>query len=517
MSLNFERNSYSNVADKNFRASNEGILPPLGVVCEEETTESWFGRTIAALSEAIWPETTKTVNGLAEEIIFDQTDSPSNNKNNFKPQTSYTKTQPSSKQSVIDEVRKNPNSFSNLSYNLRNDPDVVVAALSGCTSAWQAEEVIDAACPNAKNYEKVALAAIKIDPTLIEKLSYGVRNDPDIVAAALNACRSSLQAEEVIDAACPNAKNYEKVALAAIKIDPTLIEKLSYGVRNDPDIVAAALNACRSSLQAEEVIDAACPNAKNYEKVALAAIKIDPTLIEKLSYGVRNDPDIVAAALNACRSSLQAEEVINAAHSNAKNSKKVALALIKIDPTLIEELGYSARNDLDVILLAIELSTTHTIHKIWNSVGSDAAFNETVRAKVRSKYPHFFQNSSSSSNTSSSNTRSNPNHTSYTTAPKTWSEPSDLKNNTSDEANIIRRILKQSYLQYEDLITTDVSKSTARDVLRRLLELDKNASDTELKTAYKKTALRIHPDKLKLQSGELAFKMLTAAYKQAEL
>jgi curved DNA-binding protein CbpA len=50
-----------------------------------------------------------------------------------------------------------------------------------------------------------------------------------------------------------------------------------------------------------------------------------------------------------------------------------------------------------------------------------------------------------------------------------------------------------------------------------LLELDRNILDKDFKKAYQKIVLCIHPDKLKLQSGEEAFKVLNAAYKQAEL
>ena len=65
----------------------------------------------------------------------------------------------------------------------------------------------------------------------------------------------------------------------------------------------------------------------------------------------------------------------------------MALALVKIDHTLLGRLNYDAKNDLNVVLLAIELSTEHTIHTIWDDVGIDAAFNKEVRAKVKEKYP----------------------------------------------------------------------------------------------------------------------------------
>ncbi len=217
------------------------------------------------------------------------------------------------------------------------------------------------------------------------------------------------------------------------------------------------------------------------------------------------------------------------ANYDAKNSKKVALALVKIDPTLLGQLNYDAKNDLNVVLLAIELSTEHTIHKIWSSVGIDAQFNKEVRAKVKEKYPNFFQDrtfdgafpnffqNGTFQGFPSSSSQSTPNQTPHAIAPTRWSEPDDLKDNTSDEANVVRRILKQNHLLDTDLTKTDVSKEIAKGILCQLLELDRNILDKDLKKAYHKAALRIHPDKLKLQSGEEAFKVLTAAYKQTEL
>src|SRR5262249_55448581 len=42
--------------------------------------------------------------------------------------------QPTDKQSVINRMMRDPNSFPNLNYDLKNDEDVVAAALSGCKS-----------------------------------------------------------------------------------------------------------------------------------------------------------------------------------------------------------------------------------------------------------------------------------------------------------------------------------------------------------------------------------------------
>jgi hypothetical protein len=64
-------------------------------------------------------------------------------------------------------------------------------------------------------------------------------------------------------------------------------------------------------------------------------VKVDPTRFEDLSYNLRKDEDIVAAAISGCSSAEQAKKVLDNAHYDAKKSKKVTLALVKIDPMLL--------------------------------------------------------------------------------------------------------------------------------------------------------------------------------------
>jgi|GEM_PF-2665838 len=329
--------------------------------------------------------------------------------------------------------------------------------------------------------------------------------------------------------------------------DPNSFPNLNYDLKNDENVVAAALSGCKNSEEAKKVISNAHYDAKNSKKVAFALVKIDPTLLGQLNYNAKNDEDVVVAALNGCKNSEQAKKVISNAHYNVKNSKKVALVLVKIDPTLLGQLNSSTKNDLNVVLLAIELSTEHTIQKIWSSVGINAQLNKEVRTKVKEKYPYFFLDQTFNGafpnfsqygpfpNFSqhgsfpnffqhrtfyrfpSSNTQRTSHQTPQVTVPIGWSEPDDLKSNTSDGANIVRRILKQNHLLGTDLTKTNVSKEKAKGILCQLLELDKNPLDKDIKKSYLKTVLLIHPDKLKLQSSEEAFKVLNAAYKQADL
>ena len=287
----------------------------------------------------------------------------------------------------INKVIKDPDSFQNLSYDLINDEDITAGALEGCKTSEQATTVINSAGIDAKSSKKVARALIKIDPTLLGLLFLEAKSD-DIVIAALKACKSSEQTINVIIRAGPNALSSKKVARALIKIDPTLLALFFSDVTSDEDIVIAALKACKSSEQATKVMSSAFLLRDN-KKVALALIKIDPTLLELLFSDVTSDEDIVIAALKACESSEQATKVMSAAYT-LKDNKKVALALVKIDPTLLEELYYDVRNDLEVVLLAIKLSTEHTIDKIWSFIGIDALLNKEVKAKVKEKYPNFF-------------------------------------------------------------------------------------------------------------------------------
>ncbi len=179
--------------------------------------------------------------------------------------------------------------------------------------------------------------------------------------------------------------------------------------------------------------------------------------------------------------------------------------------------------------MAIKLSTEHTIDKIWSSIGVTAALNKEVRKKMKEKYPNFFQDQTfddafpnffqqgTFQGSPSFNTQNTPNQTPHGAAQTSWVEPADLKDNNSAGAKVARGILKQSHLLSIDFIKTNVPKEMAKRALRRLLELDVSISDKDLKKAYRGAVVHIHPDKLQLQSGEEAFKMLTAAYTQAEL
>jgi len=66
-----------------------------------------------------------------------------------------------------------------------------------------------------------------------------------------------------------------------------------------------------------------------------------------------------------------------------------------------------------------------------------------------------------------------------------------------------------------DLTKTHVSKEIARGIACKLLGVDMSISDKDLSKTYRKTVLLIHPDRAKIKSSEEAFKVLTAAYDQA--
>lgn len=352
---------------------------------------------------------------------------------------------------------------------------------------------------------------VKQDPTSIQHFSCIMRNDEDVVATALHYCQDSESIRTVINAAYYDAKNSKKVGLELVKKDPSQLELLGYDVKSDEDVVATALHYCQDAEAVRQVIHAAGHDAKNSKKVALELVKKDPEQLEALCHAIRNDEDVVATALRYCQGAEAVRTVINAACRDAKNSKKVALELVVKDPLQLAALGCDMRDDVDVVLLAVEKSTEDTIHEIWSYVGPRTFFDPRVRSKVESQYPDFFQNSEDDEYFGSQQSAFIGQM-----APE-WHLPEELSNNDSEQIVVVRTILEQHHSCGVDLTKNTVSKSAAKMVLCQMLGLDsQNNSDAAIKKSYRKAVLHIHPDKTEFAFAHEAFKYLTAAWEQAE-
>lgn len=162
--------------------------------------------------------------------------------------------------------------------------------------------------------QKSVINTVMSGPDNFHNLSYDQRKDEDIVAAAISGCSSSEQAKKVLDSAHYDTKKNKKVTLALVKVDPTRFEDLSYDQKKDEDIVAAAISGCSSSEQAKKVLDSAHYDTQKSKKVTLALVKVEPIRFEDLRYDQTKDEDIVAAAISGCKSSEQVKKVLDSAH-----------------------------------------------------------------------------------------------------------------------------------------------------------------------------------------------------------
>lgn len=213
------------------------------------------------------------------------------------------------------------------------------------------------------------------------------------------------------------------------------------------------------------------------------SLKRDPSSFPNLKSVQKNDADFVVAALSGCTSAEQAKNVFKNAGNNAKNSKNVALALVKIDPTLLGQLANDATNNQEVVLLAIESSTEQTIQKIWSFVGNDAKSFIEVRTAVLEKYPNMFQHevyqgppTAHTQNTSAEIPEDEDliNHL----------ESEDLKNNTSKEAIFLNKILKRYRIIELNSNDNTLSYEKAKNNLCVLLDISNDSTDEKIRTAF---------------------------------
>ena len=520
MDINFDRNSYFFAAIRKLPRSNVSEISDHVKRCLQFTyvdvsfkefkqnhwTHYWFGRKIIALPAATYSGIVKTIYHLTTAILVTVVP-PRDNKNHLQAQCFY------------------------IARDLQETFGWLITLLNDSYGQYH----VQASGFHKSCYEHFLSAKSDItgNPSNFSYYSYS-RNTHQDVVDALNACKSPSDAEKIINNCGHDAKNTLNVGLALVKIAPNLIEKLSYSLRDNSQVVAAALEACKSPVEAEKVISAAGYFARDAFNVGLALVKIAPNLIEKLNYRLRDNSLVVIAALQKCMNTEQAKTVILNSGTTAKNNRGVALELIKIDPLLFKHLGYNAQHDITVVLAAIERSTQSTIAEIWKSISFIARLDIAVIAKMQQKYPKFFVQQAFHDQPNSHFTYGFPNGSNFhfrftfnnsdtprqtppmaVSAP--WSEPDDLKNIDTEQANTARRILKAYHRINIKLTEITLAQPQAKQILSELLELPTHTSNENLKKAYRKASLQLHPDRCSLKSGHDAFIVLDTVYKQATL
>lgn len=74
---------------------------------------------------------------------------------------------------------------------------------------------------------------------------------------------------------------------------------------------------------------------------------------------------------------------------------------------------------------------------------------------------------------------------------------------TAPEVEMIQRIGSYLSISPKDMDSIKAMFYSSPDAMYKILEIDSNASDAELKKAYRKMALKYHPDKLEQMSDEV--------------
>jgi DnaJ like chaperone protein len=93
---------------------------------------------------------------------------------------------------------------------------------------------------------------------------------------------------------------------------------------------------------------------------------------------------------------------------------------------------------------------------------------------------------------------------------------------TENEVNAIKRIAGYLYINQYDFESIKAMFYDSTDASYRILEIDKSASDTEVKKAYRKMVKKYHPDKLQhlgeehIEGAEEKFRQVQKAYEQIQ-
>ena len=142
-------------------------------------------------------------------------------------------------------------------------------------------------------------------------------------------------------------------------------------------------------------------------------------------------------------------------------------------------------------------ATPQTGSNSSNSTSNGANYNNTARQANHSS-GGTSSSSSSSFHRSASNASSSTSATSNTNTNTNTKTGTDGRNYTDIQAKLVQQILK--------------AKEGGRGAHYRVLGVESNADENSLKKAYRKLALKLHPDKNSAPQADDAFKALGLAY-----
>ncbi|MBA2727535.1 MAG: DUF4116 domain-containing protein [Parachlamydiaceae bacterium] len=300
-----------------------------------------------------------------------------------------------------------------------------------------------------------------------------------------NLWQSSVNIKPVVSSISQSKKQQ---TLAEMRRNGYGLSNLSYDMRNDEDVVIMAIN--NSMLR---VVKDATLSMKDNKKVALAAVKKDGLSLEHLSYRMKDNDEVVAEAVKSNSSAYK--------YASYRLKKKY-----EPKPSSIPRPSYNFGNNYSNFQNAYRPTFSSRFNTGFFNT-SNSSENKTPNFKSPFTYPfeNFFFGSQPGRQKSSGTSSTPP-----AAPPKVeWACPPELKNDNSEEGIIAKRIFKLEHDNSNLLSAKSPYKTEVRAIFCKMLGVDVTSTNDVMNLAYRKTSLKIHPDKCANKFAVEAFKPLS--------
>ena len=305
---------------------------------------------------------------------------------------------------ALSAVNADPQSLRYVSKHLRNNREIVMAAVNGRISIPLGISILKYASDDLRNDPKVVLAAVKKDPFELRYASSELRNDRDLVSKAVRAHGSALWFASselrndrdlvlkaiqdlrirgyfsefdrwvyITFAIGKNIKNQRDFIIDMLEIDELFLKYLYHEFKNDRTIILQqmakkcdrlyytdelyknfdALKYERSYYYTDELyknFDAfqyASKQLKHDRSFIIEAIKLDGLCIKHLSHEFKNDRTIVLHAI------AQNSDAFQYASKQLKHDRSFIIEAIRLDGFILVLLSEALKNDFEIVMAAV--------------------------------------------------------------------------------------------------------------------------------------------------------------------